>query len=75
MYYTTTETAKLLGFTVETVRRKIGRGEIKSTKVRDKHMIPKEEIRRYLFSMVSEKASEEEKNLIVDDILTRNKSK
>lgn len=75
MYYTTTEAAKLLGFTVETVRRKIGRGEIKATKVRDKHMIPKEEIKRYLFSMVSDEASEEEKNLIVEDILNRNKTK
>ena len=73
MYYNTNEVASLLGFTIETVRRKIHNGEISSIKVRDKHKIPKEEVRNYLLSMVKSDVSEEEKNKIVSDILNNHK--
>ena len=72
MYYDTNEVAKLLGFTNETVRRKIRRGEIASIKIRDKHKIPKGEVRRYLLAMIKTDVSEEEKNSIVNDILNSN---
>ena len=72
MYYDTNEVAKLLGFTNETVRRKIRKGELHSVKVRDKHKIPKDEVRRYLLDMVKSDVSEEEKNSIVDSILSSN---
>ncbi len=75
MYYTTSEAAKLLGFTVETIRRKINRNEIMAIKLRKRHMIPTDEIRKYLLNMVGDGVSEEEKNLIVDDILNKNKSR
>lgn len=73
MYYNTNEVASLLGFTAETVRRKIRNGEISAIKIRDKHKIPKEEVRRYLINTVSADVTEEEKNKIVDGILNHNK--
>ncbi len=61
MYYNTNEVSQMLGFTVETVRRKIRSGEISSIKVRDKHKIPKDEVRRYLLDMIESDISDEEK--------------
>ena len=73
MYYDTNEAAKLLGYTNETIRRKIRRGEISAFKVRDKLRIPQEEIIKYLSSMIKvENASKEEKDAIINNILTSN---
>ena len=71
MYYDTNEVAKLLRITNETVRRKIRKGELRSIKVRDKHKIPKEEVRRYLLDMVKSD-NLEEKNSIVNNMLSSN---
>lgn len=73
MYYNTNEAAKLLGYTNETIRRKIRKGEISAIKVRDKLQIPRDEIRKYLDRIVKvENVSQEEKERIIDNILTSN---
>ena len=73
MYYNTNEAAKLLGYTNETIRRKIRKGEISAIKVRDKLQIPRDEIRKYLDIIVKvENVSQEEKERIIDNILTSN---
>ena len=72
MYYDTEEVAKLLGFTRETVRRKINNGEIASIKIRDKHKIPKDEVRKYLYNMINGEISEDQKNELVNEMLKSN---
>ncbi len=73
MYYDTNEVAKLLGYTIETVRRKIRRGEISAIKVRDKHKVPASEVKRYLLSIVKADVSDEEKLNIVNNIINGNR--
>lgn len=73
MYYDTNEAAKLLGYTSETIRRKIRSGEISAFKVRDKLRIPQAEIKKYLDNMVRvENVSKEEKEIIINNILSSN---
>ncbi len=71
MYYNTNEVANILGYTSETIRRKIRKGEISAFKVRDKLRIPQAEIKKYLENMVKvENVSKEEKETIINNILT-----
>ena len=72
MYYTTKEVAALLNYTDETIRRKIRKGEISAFKVRDKLQIPKDEVKKYLNSIVSGKDVTEENRIEIVKSLLNN---
>ena len=71
MYYTTKEVALLLGYTDETIRKKIRKGEIEAFKVGSKHRISKEEVENYISKMLNGKnVKEEEKEINLDNIMS-----
>lgn len=47
-YYTTKEVAEILKYNVQTIRRKINRGEIKATKINKDYRVSEEELQRIL---------------------------
>lgn len=70
MYYTTNQVADLLGYTNETIRKKIRKGEISAFKVRDRLKVPKEEVKKYLLNTISKNdLSEDEKIDLVNNLI------
>ena len=53
MYYNTKEASIILGYTSETIRKKIKRGELSCFKIGNTICIPKEEIQKYLNDRLS----------------------
>ena len=65
MYYDTSAVAKLLDITVDTVRRKIRKGELTSIKINGQYKVPMSEVNTYLLKTVEADVSDEEKKSIV----------